>query len=168
MTHSRLLFFKPEEWLVVADRLSPSDSDEHNYKQWFHFAEDLNISRSDDGFVASGIALEEELYITNLLGTNDKATGPIASQIEPSLQGWYSPFTNVLEPSPAIAFDKQQSGIATFATLMAFSDGDIRVLGDNSFNNNGGNFSWEENGKAHSLGYSLTGNGEIKVEFSEQ
>ena len=54
MHHSRLLVLNPANWLLVYDRVWDDASEEHDYRQWFHFAPDLTVEPRDEGTARDG------------------------------------------------------------------------------------------------------------------
>lgn len=167
ITHNRLLFLNPNNWLLVIDRLTPAEDADRNYKQWFHFAEDLAVNKNGEDIVVTGNNLDEKLYITELLPDSQTEIGPIVEQTEPYLQGWYSPSSGVFKASPTFAFEKEAGGSVSFATLLAFGNEDVSSAGSNSLSEEKGRFTWQESNILKALNFSYGVNGDLQVEFSE-
>ncbi len=96
VTHNRYIIYKPRYFLIVIDKLK-SDR-ERKYDQFWHFHQDLEVVKSDRGFVTQindKVAMQIEPYALKLgqsLERDDKVQNIslIKGQTEPELQGWRS------------------------------------------------------------------------------
>lgn len=119
--HTRLIMCKFKEWLLVFDSLWDKKKQPHDFRQWFHFAPQIELIRTNSGY--SGLIGEQEqpICITSLFGD------PFHSEIyhgmkEPMIQGWVSPKEGSIHPNAAIAFEQKAVENTNFATILSFSN----------------------------------------------
>lgn len=136
----RLLIYSPGKWLVVVDELKESENKTHNYKQWFQFAPDLDVTLTNKEVVISNIGRTALRAVSLVEGSNPAK--PIRGQELPRLQGWYSKNANHFEPTTSLSFN-QTGRDAGFVTLFTFSDTPIQV--DHN-SNTVDKFSWRTGG----------------------
>lgn len=116
--HSRVLAFRPGEWLLVHDRLRDPLRKRHSFTQHFHFSPQLEV-------VAHGAGSRVEvpgspLHVVPLLGT--EALPPVRGQEEPELLGWVSHRSKKLDPCWTAAFRAERLAACSMATLLAFGE----------------------------------------------
>ncbi|MBC6981684.1 heparinase II/III family protein [Caulobacter sp. 17J80-11] len=116
--HHRLLVYRPGAWLLVLDRMTPSDRRAHRYAQWFHFAPDLAVEPTGPGAVC---ASDDALTLHAASLADARLSGPYVGAESPRLQGWWSPAEGVFEPAPAVGFEQERAGPAVFATVLSLT-----------------------------------------------
>ena len=122
----RTLLWRPKEWLIVFDWLRDAAAQAHDFRQWFHFAPDLDVAPRADGFVVSREGTPVLGMLPLLGGTTPMHAFGVT---EPRLQGFHSPEPNVLVPNHAAGFEQCQVDHATFATLFLLDGSDAAVDG---------------------------------------
>lgn len=120
----RTLVFSPGQWLLVYDWLWDNEKKPHDFRQWFHFAPDIQCIKENNELVVP-LTKSAPLRVVSLL------QGPTLSNIyrgetKPRMQGWFSPKEREMVPNDAVAFEVLKQPNATFATLFAFGN-DIRT-----------------------------------------
>lgn len=118
--HSRVLMFKPGQWLVVFDWFHDNLALEHHVRQWFHLSPNLQLERALDGFVTSVPGSSEPLRVVSLLGEASPSR-PYLGEIGPH-QGWWSSKERDIVPNYAFCFEQSQKKTGVFATLFDFSN----------------------------------------------
>ena len=119
--HTRLLVFDPGNWLLVYDWLSDEAEENHDYRQWFHFAPDLTIESQNGELRVSGEPLDTNLTVLSLLPV-PVSSEPVFGQENPDLLGWWSEKGGAFEPTTSVNFSVLGAKSAAFATLFSFSD----------------------------------------------
>ncbi len=145
ITYDRTLIYSPGKWLAVVDDLKDSESKTRDYKQWFQFAPDLEISRAGKEVVVRNVGKTALRGVSLLEGPSPAK--PISGQKTPRLQGWYSQNANHFQPTTSVSFDQSGEG-AEFVTLFAFSGSPV------SFEAHGNTieeFSWTMGGTKYVL-----------------
>lgn len=123
MRHRRFLFFNPGQWLFVFDWLWDNKEKFHDYRQWFHFAPDIEVIREENQRQYRAIipGISTPLLIASFFDEPDLS--PVyKGATEPVFQGWWSPQEKVLEPNPTVAFEKKGVRNAVFGTLFIFTE----------------------------------------------
>ncbi len=167
MHHSRLLVLSPAEWLLVYDRVWDDASEEHDYRQWFHFAPDLTVEPRNGGLEVTGDDLDTALTVVSLI-PGPVASDPVAGQEDPDLLGWWSERDSVFEPTTSVNFSLLQSNEAVFATLFSFSDGVAPDLDNQGVGAAGGDgsLSWVADGRTRTLTFSMPPEGDLTLNYS--
>ena len=114
VTHQRIIVTKPQQWLVVVDKLRGLSN--HQFTQWFHFEEQWNIQKINER-VFHGRRGDKKLHIVSLV---DNTSGSLYhGQIDPLIQGWVSP--KYLQRLPRYTVGMTSSGHAfVFASLFVW------------------------------------------------
>ena len=120
--HTRLLVFDPGNWLLVFDWLSDDAAQDHDFRQWFHFAPDLSVESHNDGFLVSGEPLDTNLAVASLIPIPTKSSEPVSGRENPDLLGWWSENGGQFEPATSVNFSVLETKSAAFATIFSFSD----------------------------------------------
>ena len=82
LTHNRHLIYLPTKFLLVLDKIDTEDR--HNYKQHFHFNQDLMIDKIRENTYSANIGKKTMKIITNRTSSIRKG------QTKPVIQGWRS------------------------------------------------------------------------------
>ncbi len=113
LTHNRHLIYLPTKFLLVLDNIDAEDT--HNYKQNFHFHQDLDISIIRDNTYVADIGNTTMTVITNRTSSITKG------QTEPTIQGWRSLSYN--EVTANFALENFEDDTSTYlATIFYFQD----------------------------------------------
>jgi hypothetical protein len=118
--HSRVLLFRPEEWLIVYDFLRDDNGKPHQFAQHFHFAPELEIVPGNHTLSLDLPEKAGRLHMTSLLDA--EAMEPMKAQEEPELSGWISREDGEMIPcwtAGYLALDVTQYA---FVTLFSFSE----------------------------------------------
>lgn len=112
--HRRTLAWRPGKWLVVLDELDASKA--HDYRQWFHFHPDLNLTLHD---ASADLPLGDgrSLHVRPLLPSEAAAATAVRGQKEPETQGWISREHRTVEPNWALSYSASGEKV-TLATLL--------------------------------------------------
>ena len=167
MSHSRLLVLNPGTWLLVYDWVRDDAGEDHDYRQWFHFAPDLDVEPRNGGLHVSGEALDKELTVVSLL-PDPVSSVPVFGQEEPDLLGWWSMRGGAFEPTTSVNFSLHQSQSAVFASLFSFSDDVTPNTDYQQVDASGHNaqFQWTAEGHTHTLGFSGPAEGDLTLDYS--
>ncbi len=164
---SRLLVFKPAQWLLVFDWFHDNLGGEHDVRQWFHMAPHLQVNTQGDAYVVSVPGSDQPLRVTSLL------PGATASRLhlgeEEPKQGWWSSKERDIVPNYAFCFEQSAAANGAFATLFSFSG---QLQADNEWskvNLSGrkGQFRWRDDAGVHKLRFERPEDGELQVVYSE-
>ncbi len=113
LTHNRHLIYLPTKFLLILDNIDAEDT--HNYKQNFHFHQDLNINIIRDNTYSTNIGSKTMKIITNRTSSITKG------QIEPVIQGWRSLSYN--EVTANFTLENFEDATSTYlATIFYFQD----------------------------------------------
>ena len=170
MRHARLLVLKPHEWLLVFDWVWDNLKENHDYRQWFHFAPSLSVIPSGHTLTVSGNNLDADLKVVSLL-PSAPVDAPVRGQEEPMLQGWWSEKGGQFEPVTSVNFHIQDSPSAVFATLFAFSDEAVCSHADEQRVNTSGRrarFRWSAGHVTHTLSFDRPAEGDVSLDYSIQ
>lgn len=162
--HVRVLLFKPSSWLIVCDWLHDNLEQQHDYRQWFHFAPELSVQREGGQYVARGPQPAQALRVASLLsGVN--ASKPYLAQESPQLQGFWSPADRSMLPSYAVALE-QQARTGLFATLFCFAN-ELSVHPSSRLTASGrnGHFRWRLDGNDHVVTFARPEDGEFTLSY---
>jgi len=117
VTHRRSVMTKPTEWLLIVDMLYDSVGATHNYRQWFHAAEEFDLVKDGRRYMLTELG-NPLAFAVPLRGSQQPLT-PLRSKTAPRLNGWWAPRPGVMVPN--WAFGWELSGAqALFATLFTF------------------------------------------------
>lgn len=164
--HSRLLILNPGNWLVVYDLIRDDAQQDHDYRQWFHFAPDLSVERVDRALQVSGESLDTDLTVVSLLPAAEPSA-PVFGQESPELLGWWSPKGGAFEPTTSVNFSIEGEPSAVFATLFSFSDGATPDLDYQEVGDLGriARFRWSAAGQQHTLSLERPDEGDVSVDY---
>ena len=164
--HSRLLVLNPKNWLLVYDWLWDEANDDHDYRQWFHFAPDLTVESGIGMLHVSGEPLDTDLTVVSLL-PSAAPSAPVFGQEYPDLLGWWSERGGVFEPTTSVDFSINGAPSAVFATLFSFSDGVTPDLDYQEVDASGRNakFRWSTTGQQHTLSFARPAEGDLSVDY---
>ena len=164
--HVRLLILNPQSWLLVYDWLWDDAGEDHDYRQWFHFAPDLVVESRNGGLHVSGESLDGELGVVSLL-PSPVSSAPVFGQEEPDFLGWWSERGGEFEPVTSVNFGIQQTGSAVFATLLSFSDNvapDVDYQRVDATGRNG-MFKWTAANRVHTLSFARPAEGDLTIDY---
>ncbi len=164
--HYRVLVFKPGQWLLVYDWLFDNKKENHDFRQWFHFAPTLSPVRENDQLVMEIPSSLQPLHMVSLL------SGPHLSELffgetVPQLQGWWSPKERTMIPNPAVAFETKSTQNTTFGTLFSFNQklNPLRETSKASMDGRNAIFRWINEDGTHELILKRPKTGNIQIEF---
>ena len=166
--HARLLVFEPHDWLLVFDWVWDNLKENHDYRQWFHFAPDLTVTPSGRALTVSGDDLDAELKVVSLL-PSPSVSAPVRGREEPTLLGWWSERGGHFEPVTSVNFHVGEAPSAVFATLFAFSDEAVCAhAGDQRVNTSGrrARFRWSTGQRTHTLSFDRPAEGDVSLDYS--
>lgn len=146
VNHSRIIFYKPSDFLIVIDKVDSNTL--RKFDQVWHFHQDLDVSRFNDFFAAdinedikmniypSAISLDSNFLHTKNVVNN---LSIVKGQVEPELQGWRSLKYRELTPNYALT-NSINAKKALLITKFIFTDSndnpsDLEV----TYDINGGN-----------------------------
>ena len=118
--HTRVLLYRPGEWLVVLDALTGPREGSHDFVQRFHFGRRLELEALGDGFAATIPGAARRLYVVPLLEAEPVA--PVRGRGEPELLGWTSRSSGSMTPVWTAGFAAEGVAQAGFATLLSLGD----------------------------------------------
>ena len=170
MRHARLLVLVPHQWLLVFDWVWDNLKEDHDYRQWFHFAPHLTVEPSGQMLRVTGDELDTELTVLSLL-PSPSVSEPVRGQEEPTLLGWWSEKGGQFDPVTSVNFHIGDAPSAVFATLFAFSEG--RVCSDHDYqrvSTSGRNarFRWRTGEGMHTLSFARPAEGDVAIDYSMQ
>lgn len=163
---SRLLVFKPSQWLLVFDWFHDNLGDAHNARQWFHLAPQLQLDSLDDGYVVSVPGSAQPLRVVSLL-SGAQASRPYLGEDDPQ-QGWWSAKERDIVPNYAFCFEQSQVESGVFATLFSFSNQLTADVEWSKVNTSGrmGQFRWTDEEGRHELRFERPQDGELQLTYS--
>ena len=163
--HTRLLVFDPGNWLLVFDRLSDAAAQEHDFRQWFHFAPGLAVEPQNGGLRVSGESLDANLAVISLVPAPEPSE-PVSGQESPDLLGWWSERGGAFEPATSVNFSVQESKSAAFATLFSFSDAATPDFDYQRIEDSGrsAKLKWTTPDTAHTLSIEMPSEGDITID----
>ncbi len=165
--HSRLLVLNPGDWLLVFDWLLDEAGEDHDYRQWFHFAPHLVVEPRNGGLHVTGEALDKGLTVVSLL-PGPVPSAPVVGQKDPYLLGWWSERGGVFEPTTSVNFSIHETKTALFATLFSFSDDTVPDIDYPRVSTAGssGRFRWTAEDHTHMLSFSRPAEGDLTLDYS--
>jgi len=168
MRHARVLLHRPHEWLIVFDWVWDNEKEDHQLRQWFHFAPALSATVANTNTLyVSGTTLPGPLQVTSLVDNAQMVT-PVRGQEEPILQGWWSPRRGVFEPTWSVCWQQEVSTGGSFATLFAFGD-DVsveRAKNRISVSGREAHFTWRQGNSTHILHLQRPAEGNVEIAYS--
>jgi hypothetical protein len=121
--HQRQLIMRPGHFLLVLDWLKDSDSSEHEYKQYFHFGNEWNVSNQGDQIIGHHSGNEKaeaiDLRVVSLIAQSSIGK-VVRGQEEPELLGWLSNDPQSLIPTSCFHVYQRSDKPVSFATLFVF------------------------------------------------
>ena len=164
--HARLLVLNPQNWLLVYDWLWDNAEEDHDYRQWFHFAPNLIVESRNGGLRVSGQPLDTGLAVVSLL-PSPASSVPVSGQDDPDLLGWWSERGGKFEPVTSVNFSVKQAGSAVFATLFSFSDSADPDLDYQRVDPSGRNarFRWKTTDRTHTVSFTRPAEGDLTVDY---
>jgi hypothetical protein len=146
VNHSRIIFYKPSDFLIVIDKVDSNTL--RKFEQVWHFHQDLDVTRFNNVFAAdinedirmniypSVISLDSNFLHTKNVVNN---LSIVKGQVDPELQGWRSLKYRELTPNYALT-NSINSKKALLITKFIFTDSndnpsDLQV----TYDINGGN-----------------------------
>jgi hypothetical protein len=115
--HRRSVMTKPTEWLLVVDMLHDNVGATHNYRQWFHAAEDFDLVKDGRRYMLTDIG--NPLAFAVPLRSSQQPLTPLRRKTAPQLNGWWAPRAGVMVPNWAFGWELNGAQ-GTFATLFTF------------------------------------------------
>lgn len=163
--HFRLLVLCPGQWLVVLDWFKDGLLRNHDVRQWFHFAPELQCEHDAMGRLVRLPDSPQPLRVVPLLSC--QVSADYRGQTGELMQGWFSPAERVMVP--ATAFNHALKGVSqgTIATLFSFSE-QLRVepaVTEVNATAREGRLGWRDERGQHVLIFSRPQDGEISVEL---
>lgn len=162
--HVRVLFNRPDNFLIVFDWLKDNHDKPHDYKQYFHLGKDVDLKTEDENldFFSSG---QKFASVVPLLGSSIKSL--IRAQMEPNLEGWISHEKGgILIPSWSFSYGASHRPQAMFATLFSLNP-DIEPWGKSEVAPSGqsGKLIWKDSVGYHHLSFKRRPNEEFKLKY---
>jgi len=117
VTHRRSVMTKPNEWLLIVDMLYDHVGVAHNYRQWFHAAEDIDLVKDGRSYMLTDTG-NPLGFAVPLKGSQEPLT-PLRRKTAPRLNGWWAPRPGVMVPNWAFGWELNNAH-GTFATLFTF------------------------------------------------
>jgi len=115
LVYRRLALLDPGKWLLLVDLLIDRSKTDHTYRNWLHFAPDLEVAAIEDAFAVTGDRVD--LQVRSLNGATP--IGPLRGQLDPFPQGWHSPSDGVIEPVWGLGFEAAPGPGAMLATVLS-------------------------------------------------
>jgi len=115
LVYRRLALLDPGKWLLLVDLLLDRSGTAHTYRNWLHFAPDLEAGTRADAFSITGDGVDLQVHSLNGADT----IGPLRGQLDPYPQGWHSPHDGVIEPVWGVGFKAAEGPRAMFATVLS-------------------------------------------------
>lgn len=115
VTHTRrILFVKPDYWLIV-DELQSTDC--HDYQVLFHTVPEVSVQvRPGNRAILNAATGAASLHIVPADPDTVKVSCMTGSQSP--IQGWYSPSSHEKEPATAIIYERTNSASTAITTLL--------------------------------------------------
>lgn len=162
--HRRLLLYRPREWLVVTDWLHDNLPNEHRFTQRFHFAPEVEVSRTGSAHHVDLLLEAPALHVKPLLLA--EALPVSYGQADPSLLGWIARKDNHFAPCWSIGYEATRARSGQFATLFAF--GSEPVTGPSSMNGSGRKLDlrWRQGSFSHRVNLVVPEDGTLALDYS--
>lgn len=164
--HVRMLLFRPAEWLVVFDWLHDNVQQEHDFRQRFHFAPELDVVDRGDFSEVTLNGTDERLYVVPLLPTHP--IEPVRGQHHPDLLGWISRQDGEMTPCWTSGYLCSRVTYCTFATLFTFGRDPPQPLPKANKVARSGRTTrlrWHHEGVRHTLECDRPADGPIRVDY---
>ena len=123
VVYRRLVLLDPGRWLLLVDFLLDRSETEHTYRNWLHFAPDLEAVADSGGFSVTGDGVDLQVHSLN----EAKPIGPLRGQLDPTPQGWHSPRDGVIEPAWGVGFEAAPAPGTLLPTVLSLI-GPVRPL----------------------------------------
>jgi hypothetical protein len=121
--HHRQLIMRPGHFLLVLDWLKDGNNTEHEYKQYFHFGSEWDVSNQGDQIIGHHPGNEKAeaiaLRATSLIAQSSIGK-VVRGQEEPELLGWLSNAAQSLIPTSCFHVYQCSDKPVSFATLFVF------------------------------------------------
>lgn len=143
INHKRVIVMKMKQWLCVIDVLNAKE--EHIYKQWFGFHENINVVKKSNYFELRLPHTPKKIYAYELINDPKKIELVKGCQ-SPNLQGWISRRYNELQARYSGCFSKKGRNIffaALFSIDSRIKNANVSIAKDQSIHvawTNTGNF----------------------------
>lgn len=154
--HNRQLVMAPGHFLLVLDWLFDRTGVEHEYRQYFHFAQEWDIQQQD-GIIAGNHPGRDaiaplDIRVASLI-PDVTLSDVVRGQEEPELLGWLSDAANSLIPTSCFHVYKCSNEPTSFATLFVFGRTLEIDWGATRFNRtlSSGKISWRDDRGKHVL-----------------
>jgi hypothetical protein len=124
--HERTLYYRPQEWLVVEDRLTAEEP--HEFTQWFHFHEDIEVEEAEDGQYRAHLPDGQLLWLRQgpARCPSDLVKGASTSR----MNGWRSVSYEEMVPRYALGFTCAGKDVVIETVLSIGRPADQVVLPD--------------------------------------
>lgn len=123
--HNRQLIMSPGRFLLVLDWLYDRSGTFHDYRQYFHFAAEWQLSKQNEKLRAyhpgSESLISLDLCVTSLIKTAT-LSAVVRGQEEPNLLGWLSDKANSIIPTSCFCLHQRSNEPTAFATLFVFGE----------------------------------------------
>lgn len=116
--HQREIIFRPANWLYVVDSVQSLDGQPHDFRVWWNFAAELDLTRASDGEVELQLPGGQTLSMSALCGAT--LIAPVVGGREP-MRGWRSKRDLSLIPAISTGFEISAATSHQFRTLFAFA-----------------------------------------------
>lgn len=163
----RVIIYMPNQWLVVFDWFKDNLDELHDVRQWFNFAPNINIIKTNDNSYYTNLDDNSTLHITSLL-ENVTGSEVMRGVEEPRLQGWFSPTEKEVLAVDSINFSSLQTNTASFATLFSFN-GEVNInldMNEISYSGRRLLIRWNDLMGTHHLALTRKIDKEIEAEYS--
>lgn len=121
--HHRQLIMRPGHFLLVLDWLKDGANAEHEYKQYFHFGSEWDLSNQGDQIIGHHPGNEKaeaiDLRVVSLIAQSSIGE-VVRGQEEPELLGWLSNAAQSLIPTSCFHVYQCSDKPVSFATLFVF------------------------------------------------
>jgi Heparinase II/III-like protein/Heparinase II/III N-terminus len=124
--HERTLYYRPQEWLLVEDRLSAEEP--HEFTQWFHFHEDIEVEEAEDGQYRARLPDGQLLWLRQ--GPARCPSDLIKGASTPRMNGWRSVSYEEMVPRYALGFTCAGKDVVIETVLSIGRPADQVVLPD--------------------------------------
>jgi hypothetical protein len=154
--HTRLLAFRPRNWLVVIDVLSDSRSP-HDFVQRFQFAPEVGLVLAG-GRASATLPSGRRFDVLPLIGA-DEVSGARGRE-SPALLGWVSPGALELVPAWTLSVAGAATQRHVFVTAFVLSDSGAQPLAELVRSNPSGRrlrVGWSADGRRHQVDVTADG-----------
>ena len=164
--HARILFFMPNQWLVVFDWFHDNVDSRHTVKQWFHMGHELQLVSHQGQYLFSTPDSQQQIRIASLL-KRPTLSPPYIGEEKPVFQGWWSPKERDIVPNYAFCHELSGANSGVFATIFCFSDQLQPETEWSKVNVSGrkGQFRWQNESGMHELRFERPAVGKLSVDY---